>query len=79
MAEGIYGTFVHGDERGHDHAEGDDGEQQEILDGADDEIVQSEAVHPVCLAQGCSADAAVGQSDVDGELQPDNLSDDAGK
>ena len=38
------------------HAEGDDGKEQKVLDGADDKEVQPERVHPVGLAQGGGTD-----------------------
>ena len=76
--QGFYRSFVHGKERGDNHAEGDDGEEQEVLDCADHEEVRPERVHPVGLAQGGGADVAVGEVDVHSELEPDNLPDDAG-
>ena len=78
MMQGFYWTFIHGEERGHDHAERDDGEQQKVLDGADDEVVLPEGVHPVGFLSGAAHGEAVSEADVHGELEPDDLSDDSG-
>lgn len=68
MMQGFYGTFIHGSERRDNHAEGDDDEQDGVLDDADNEEVEPEGVHPVGLAQGGGADIAIGEADVDSEL-----------
>ena len=78
MMQGFYGTFVHGTERGYDHAKGDDNQQQHVLDGADNEEVQPKGVYPVFILSRYTSAETIGESDVHGELQPDNLSDDGG-
>ena len=78
MMQGFYWTFIHGGERGDDHAEGDDGEEQEVLDGADDEKVQPKSVYPVRFLTSAAHGEAVSEADVHGELEPDDLSDDSG-
>ena len=50
MAQRFYGTFVHSDERGDDHAECDDGEEEKVLDDADDKEMRPELADPVGLA-----------------------------
>ena len=70
--------FVHGAERGDDHAEGDDNQQQHVLDGADNEEVQTEGVYPVFILSRYTSAETIGKSDVHGELKPDGLSDDSG-
>ena len=78
MMQRFYWTFIHGEERGHDHAERDDGEQDGVLDDANDEVMLPEGVHPVGFLSGASHGEAVSEADVHGELEPDDLSDDSG-
>ena len=78
MMQGFYWMFVHGTERGHDHAEGDDNQQQHVLDDADDEEVQPKRVHPVRLLTRTRHGKALGKTDVHGKLEPDNPADDTG-
>ena len=78
MMQGFYWMFVHGAERGHDHAEGDDGEKQKVLDGGYNEEMRPELRHPVFILSRYTSAETIGESDVHGELKPDNLSDDGG-
>ena len=78
MMQGFYGTFIHGAECGDDHAEGDDGEQDGVLDDADNKVMQPEGVHPVRLLTRTRHGKARGKTDVDGKLEPDNPADDTG-
>ena len=80
MAQRLDGPFIHDDECGHEDAEGDDGEEQEALHGADDEEVGPELHHPVRLEAGAAVGVAVGeQVPVYGELEPDETARQAGR
>ena len=59
MMQGFYGMFIHGADGGDNHAEGDDGEEQHVLDGANDEKVQPELRYPVGLAAGAAVGVAI--------------------
>ena len=61
-------TFVHGADGGDDYAEGDDNQQQHVLDGADDEEVQPEGVYPVRFLTSAAHSEAVSEANIHGEL-----------
>ena len=78
MSKCFYGTFVHGDDCGHDHAEGDDYQKEDVLDDADDEVMQPEGVHPVGFLTRTRHGKALGKTDVHSKLEPNNPADDTG-
>jgi hypothetical protein len=78
MSKCFYGTFVHGTERGDNHSDSDDYQKEDVLDGADDEEVQPEGVHPVGFLTRTRHGKALGKTDVHGKLEPDNPADDTG-
>ena len=78
--QGFYWMFIHGAERGYDHAEGDDGEKEQTLDEGYDEEMRPELRYPVPLKTRAAVGAAVGEHvPLDGELKPNDAADQACK
>ena len=78
MPQRIHGAQVGGTPGGHEDGEGDDSEHQQVLDDADDEVVEPEYLYPVALPPRAAHAQAIGEVHVDGKLEPDELADDAG-
>lgn len=78
MPQRIHGAQVCCTPSGHEDGEGDNGEHQQVLDDADNEVVEPEYLYPVALPPRAAKAQAGGEVHIDGELEPDELSHDAG-